>query len=314
VIEALKALLKQPYWVIALILGALLVALPCVTVDKDNHWATHPPSTTLPAVAGIALLLLSAVAFALTLWMKQKSDEASAAGLDFSRVKENKEILSTTVGDCEVRVVEGRLEDHAAECGTVIVLPCNEYFDDRCAGDVKSALGAYVNRVFEGRVDAFISLVKDECKKKLGPGTVQHKTCEESAASFGAGRCLLLLRPLGRSSPVALVSTTTQRAGQGLAARISYLFEGMHELVTCLADARLDEVAMPILGAGHGGIATPLAFVGTLLAVAEAARYGPGGQRLKLATIVVFKRDRDAVSQVDRAVVRRALALIGTRV
>jgi len=246
--------------------------------------------------------------------MKQRSDESSAAGLDLSRVKENNGELSATVGDCEVRVVEGRLEDYAAESGTVIVLPCNEYFDDRCAGDVKSALGAYVNRVFEGRVDAFISLMKDECRKRLGPGTMQHKTCEESAESFGAGRCLLLLRPLGRSSPVALVSTTTQRAGQGLVARISYLFDGMRELVTCLADARLNEVAMPILGAGHGGIAAPLAFVGTLLAVAEAACYGQGGQRLKLATIVVFKRDAGALSQVDRAVVRRALALIGTRV
>ena len=140
-IEALKALLKQPYWVIALILGAVLVALPCVSVDKDNHWATHPPSTALPAMAGVALLLLSAAAFVLTLWIKQRSDEASAAGLDLSQVKESNGILSATVGDCEVRVVEGRLEDYVAESGTVIVLPCNEYFDDRCAGDLKSALG-----------------------------------------------------------------------------------------------------------------------------------------------------------------------------
>jgi hypothetical protein len=86
----------------------------------------------------------------------------------------------------------------------------------------------------------------------------------------------------------------------------------MHELVVSLADARLDEVAMPVLGAGKGGVAAPLAFVGTLLAVAEAARYGQGAQRLKLVTIVVFKRDAYASPQVDRAVVRRALALVGT--
>ena len=69
---------------------------------------------------------------------------------------------------------------------------------------------------------------------------------------------------------------------------------------------------MPILGAGHGGIDPPLAFVGLLLAVAEAARYGQGGQRLRRVTIVVFKRDADSPAVVDRVVIRRALALIGS--
>jgi hypothetical protein len=155
--------------------------------------------------------------------------------------------------------------------------------------------------------------MKDECRRRLGVGVEQQKTDDERAESFGTGRCVLLIKPLGRSVPIALVSTTTQRAGQGLAARISYLFDGMHELVTRLADARLNEVTMPILGAGHGGIDPPLAFVGLLLAVAEAARYGQGGQRLKKATIVVYKRDAESPAVVDKIVVRRALALIGSR-
>ena len=112
--------------------------------------------------------------------------------------------------------------------------------------------------------------------------------------------------------PVAVVSTTTQRAGEGLAARISYLFDGMRDLVTRLADARLNEVAMPILGAGHGRIDPPLAFVGLLLAVAEAARYGQGGQRLRKVTIVVFKPNAESPAQVDRVLIRRALALVGS--
>ena len=87
----------------------------------------------------------------------------------------------------------------------------------------------------------------------------------------------------------------------------------MRELVAHLADARLDDIAMPILGAGHGRIDRPLALVGLLLAVAEAARYGQGGQRLKRVTIVVFKRDADSPAEVDKVVVRRALALIGSK-
>ena len=199
--SALKELIKQPYWVIALIVGAVLIALPSVDVDK-NHFSTHPPSTSWPVITGLVVLSLSAFGFAFTLWSQR------------------------------VRNV-----------------------------------GA------------------------------------------GLGRCVLLINPLGRSVPIALVSTTTQRAGEGLSARISYLFDGMRELVTRLADARLNEVAMPVLGAGHGGVDPPLALVGLLLAVAEAARYGRGAQRLKKVNIIVFRPDADSPAEVNPVVIRRALPL-----
>lgn len=311
--DALKALFKQPYWVIALVLGGALVPLPCVTVDKDYHWSTHPPNTMWPVVVGIALLVLSAIALGFNLWTKHTADADARAGLDLARVKESKGVMWTTVGGCEIRVVNGHVEDHPVDKGTAIVLPCNEYFDDRCAGDTRSALGAYVNRAFDGRVEAFIALLKEEREKKLGPGQAQQKTNDECAESFGAGRCLLLLKPLGHSVPVALVSTTTQRAGQGLAARISYLFDGMRDLVATLADARINEIAMPVMGAGHGNIDPPLALVGLLLALAEAACYGQGGQRLRKATVIVFEKDAGTPAQVNRVVVKRALALIGSR-
>jgi hypothetical protein len=311
---AFKALLKQPYWVLSLILGALLVALPCITVDAERNFTTHAPTTLwLPGV-GIALLIVSAAAFAYSLLHASRAAGEAGAGLDFSRVKDAGGVLSTVVAGCEIRAVYGRLEDFVqAETETAaVVLPCNEYFDDQCVTDERSALGAYVNRVFKGQVVEFCKLVTDECARRLGPGVSRQKTEDEKAESFGAGRCLLLTTPLGRANPIALVSTTTQRAGEGLAGRISYLFTGTRELVRRLADARINEVTMPLLGAGHGGIDPPLAFVGLVLALAEAARYGQGAQRLKRATIVVFRRDAASVAQVDTVVVRRALALVGS--
>jgi len=310
--DMLKALFKQPYWVIALILGATLVCLPCITVDKD-HWATHPPSTLVPVAVGIALLVLSCLAFGYTLLQQRTEEFGTLRGVDLKRVKEGDGALWTKVSGCEIRVIKGRIEEYHQETGTAIVLPCNEYFDDRCASDARSSLGAYVNRMFEGQTASLASLIKEECQKKLGKGVEQQKTDEERAHSYGVGKCLLLMKPLGKVAPLALMSTTTQRAGQGLATRISYLFDGIRDLFTHLADARINEVAMPILGAGHGGIDPSLAFVGLLLAVAEAARYGQGGQRLRRVTIVVFKRDAGTPPQVDDVVVRRALALVGSQ-
>ena len=315
-VTGLKTLIKQPYWILALILGVALIAFPSVTIDRNYYWTTHQPSSLWPVGTGIALLLASLVSFAYTLVSKDRRNAEDIGGLDLTRVRESGGVLWTLVSGCEIRVVSGRVEDYARDATVAIVLPCNEYFDDRCAGDTSSALGAYVNRVFEGQAEAFVTLMKAECAKKLGPGREQQKTHDERAVSFGAGRCVLLLQPLGRAGTVALVSTTTQRAGEGLAARISYLFDGMRELRTRLADTRIREVAMPLLGAGHGRINPPLAFVGLLLAVAEAAyaRYGQGeGQHLKRVTIIVFRRDADSAPEVAPVVVRRALALIASR-
>jgi hypothetical protein len=267
----------------------------------------------LPVVVGVALLLLSSGAFIFTLVRKDKADADALGGLDLKRVRDSNGVLSTNVSGCEIRVINGQIEECPQDAGTAVVLPCNEYFDDHCVSDTRSALGAYASRVFDGQKAEFVALIRDECRRRLAPGVVEQKTNDERAESFGAGRCLLLMSPLGRKAPIALLSTTTQRAGQGLASRISYLFDGMRELATLLADARINEVVMPILGAGHGQIDTPLAFVGLLLAVCEAARHGQGGQRLKRVTLVVFKRNADSPAEVDKVVVQRALALVGSR-
>jgi len=99
-------------------------------------------------------------------------DRASqaAGGLDLTRVKEKKFVMWTTVGGCEIRVTHGRVEEYPFDCSTAVVLPCNEYFDDRCAFDAKSSLGAYVTKFFNGQVDAFVSLRRMNAKEAQGPG------------------------------------------------------------------------------------------------------------------------------------------------
>ena len=243
-----------------------------------------------------------------SLGKRDHSGEDVFLGLDPKLVVERDGILSATINGCEIIAAAGRIEDFRASAQTVVVLPCNEYFDNQCAYDTRSALGAFVNKVFPGRTDDFISLVKSECAKNLGAGTERQKREHERAISFGPGRALLIQNALGSDIPIALVSTTTQRSGQGLVAKSSFLFEGMCELVTRLADERLNQVVMPILGAGHGGMDSATAFVSLVLALAEAIRYVPG-RPVRSATIVLFRKDQTSDCEVDPVVVRRALAL-----
>src|SRR5580692_8925593 len=165
--DFIKALLKQPISVIALFLGVLLVALPYVQIDKDNHLTTHNRTSIVPVAVGIALLAFGTVAFGLTLWMKYKTDEQTSTGLDLTRVKEDKGEIWTTVSGCEIHIIDGLLQNFSPDTDTVMVLPSNEYFDDECASDTKSSLGAYVKWAFDGQVEAFISLIRAERAGKL---------------------------------------------------------------------------------------------------------------------------------------------------
>ena len=185
--------------------------------------------------------------------------------------------------------------------------------ESECLTDPSGALGAYARRVFDGRTNALAAHLRDECDKQLGAGTEVEKTAGRRATSFGAGRCVLMKRPLDHSVALALVSTATKRAGKTLMGRISYLFEGMSELVARLADERIETVVMPLLGAGKGGIGEPLAYVGLLLALAEAIAQRDGGHHLQSVTIVLFKAAAESPPSIDPTVVRRGLALVAAQ-
>jgi hypothetical protein len=245
-----------------------------------------------------------------TVGRRQTPQPDFLAGLDQTLVSDESGVVSARIGGCEIRVPDGRIESCSTSGDVAVVLPCNEYFDDECAGDRRSALGAYVGAIFPGRVSEFMSRVRSECEKTLGSPIERQKKDRERALSFGAGRAILILNPLDSTVPVALVSTTTQRAGTGLVAKSSFLFDGVCDLLTRLADVRINEVVMPVLGAGHGGMDAATAFVSLVLALAEAVR-GTQGRPLRRVTIVNFKKDAEAPPSVHPVVVRRALALAG---
>src|SRR5262249_14799976 len=154
--RTLGTLIKQPYWIITLVFGVVLVSGPSITVDKTYLWQTHPPTTYVPVIAGAILLVLSAAAFGYATLSKQVVDVGK--GVDLSKIKDSKGVVSAVVSGCEIRIINGRIEDHTPGAGTAVVLPCNEYFDDRCVDDTRSALGSYVNRAFDGRATEFVSL------------------------------------------------------------------------------------------------------------------------------------------------------------
>lgn len=308
VADIFSRLTDLPYAVLALLIGAVLIIFPCVDVDKAHFVSSHAPTTMVPIFAGLALVLISAT---LTAYAAVTSGSSVSSGLDMSQVGEEGDTLWTEIERCQIRVRSGRIEDYHSIPDAVVVLPCNEYFSDECAFDPRSALGAYAKRAYGSRVDEFVALVQHEAKQVFGNGTQREKREGVHEESYDTGRCLLLLNPLGSQTAVALVSTTTERVGEGLAGEISYLFPAMCAVLTRFAGTRFNEIVMPLMGSGHGGISPARALVGLLLAAAEAVRTFHGRKPSRL-TIVVFRKDNTGPAQVETSVARRALALIST--
>jgi len=230
-----------------------------------------------------------------------------------SNVWECPDGFRASVGASEISIIAGRIENHPAGPQTAVALPCNEYFEDNCTSDTRTALGVYAGRHCLGVTSTFSDQVRQQCLTRFGVGTRQQRTMDEWGESHGPGRAILVPDPSRNAAAIALLSTTTQRAGQGLAARMSYVFDGVRELFELLADKRINEVVMPVLGAGHGGIDPPLALAGLVLALAEAARYGADRQRRKKITIIVFQRSKHDPPDVETDGIRKALELVANK-
>lgn len=63
-----------------------------------------------------------------------------------SNVWECADGFRASVGASEISIVTGRIEDYPVGPEKVVVLPCNEYFEDHCTSDTRTALGMYINR------------------------------------------------------------------------------------------------------------------------------------------------------------------------
>jgi hypothetical protein len=77
-----------------------------------------------------------------------------------------------------------------------------------------------------------------------------------------------------------------------------------------MADARLNEAVMPVLGAGHGGLTPAAALCGLLMAIVQVVKRP--GARFRRVTVVVFQKDEHSRPEINGSQVRQALALIAT--
>jgi hypothetical protein len=221
---------------------------------------------------------------------------------DAGRVRSIPNGYSVNLGEMTINITLRRIE----ECGDevcMVALPANEFFDDECIHDPESALGAFMQHHFKGRITDIQALVKAALANE--PTKRVQKRPGKTASSYGVGKCIFLDRPLSSRLRIAMVSVTTDRADVGLRADVAYLFDAAASVQRVMANHRIARVYIPILGGGHGGLRAEVSLISMLIAFGELHR--ESAHNLKEVNIVVFRRSKTTAPSVSEAIIKRVL-------
>jgi hypothetical protein len=226
---------------------------------------------------------------------------------DDQGVRQGDNSYSVTHGRLTIRVIMGRIEQSDCADDGLIALPANEFFDDDCINDPRSALGAYMQHHFAGRIPEIQALVAAELRRF--PTERVEKEPGVYATSYGVATCVYLDRPLNSAARVAMVAVTTKRAGEGLRANAKSVYDSLFAIHRVMVDHRLTSLYLPTLGSGHGGLTGEFSLFCMLMSLAELYKH-PSGPSLRNVNIVAYQRDEASKPSVSRKSIGRALSVV----
>lgn len=296
-----KFLEKQKYPVILLVLGMFLIFGGFFEIKDLTKLHIHPHDDPYYIIVGTGLLLLL---LSVSLYI---FDRVMLGWIGFRKIRKLSNGVTAQLSNTNINIRFGRLEelcDNSEE--SLVVLPANEFFDDECINDKKSALGAYVNCKFTNQTELIESLISKELDGR------NFEEVEKEAGvmrkSYGVGSGVFIKNPPLSKQPVLFLSVTTKRMGEGLQAEMSYIFKAVDEIKRIVADERINSVFVPVMGSGHGGLRKEVALFGMLLAVCDAATK-PHGHHINEFNIIVFQSNDKEKPSISKTVSKRLLRI-----
>jgi len=296
-----KFLETQKYPVILLALGVLLILGGFFELKDLTKLQISPYPDPHYFIASIGLVFSVSSAF-LYLF-----DEVTFGWIGFRKIRKLDNGITAKLSNTNINIRFGMLEKLAeASEDSLVVLPANEFFDDECINDKKSALGSYINHRFTNQTKE----VKDAIANGLS-GRAYNEVEKEAGVlqkSYGVGVGVYVKKLLSSTQPLLFVSVTTKRSGEGLRADMSYIFEAIKEIERIVVDHRIDSLYVPVLGSGHGGLRKEVSLFGILLAICDLVTK-PGGHHISDFNIVVYQRNNSDKPSISKAVSKRLLRI-----
>ena len=294
---------KAQFKIVAVLAGVLLVVLSFFQIEDIKAFHIVPlPSPLYPLfILGVAIVIFSLIADQIPSLLGRNAF-TSAPGAQIRSISDG---LVATVARSRVSIRWGHLETLVEEPqSSLVVLPANEYFNDECISDSRSALGAFLQAKFSGRTENFRQLI---AQKLAGLGHETVVVDGETRESFGLGAAVYLDRPFAESYRILVAAATTQRTGEGLKCDTATILKIVRAAITTANDHRLNHIFVPLLGAGHGSIRPELALITQLLGWCESFYANPG--RGLEVSIVIFQRAGGRAPDVGRECARKLLSV-----
>lgn len=294
-------LLKLRFPVILLLTGVVMILLAEYGLSGPlNRLQVQTRNSTSIAylLIGFALVILS-----VSLYAMEREDFTLRRSCKLETTKTG---FKARYKDSELYVDFGVLQEiYSPGEGSVVVLPANEFFDDRCFNDVHTAAGAFIRHFFDA---SQASILRSSIEKNLEHRNVENIILRDNRIlrSFGTGTCVYLDRPSGTQHRMIFAAVATDREDTGLRTEMASIFDVMREIHRIIAAERtISNIYIPLLGAGKGGVPAQLAFRALMIAALE-ARCAQGGHTIKQVHMVVFQpKEKDPQIQVN--ITRRAV-------
>lgn len=277
-----KTIREFPLWMFLMIIASIILVFSMFEFKISGGVFSSKPITPVFYEGLITSGVIFALAFA-TIITRNLSGSALIADIAVGRRKN-----SLMLGKIKVEILFGEIQ--SVDTAELIILPANEFFDDECISDVRSSLGAYFQSKAPGRTEAVRTAVTAHLRQKAqvtAQRVLNHKG--ESALAYEIGTVVPVKGVDGITEPVALVSTTTHRADEGLVAREEYVFSVLRGVSRYCGDNRIKSIAIPLIGSGHGQL-TPRV---SLIAILQAINSISSTSFLTDVKIVVFKRNSE---------------------
>lgn len=292
---------NQKYPAIVLFLGFLLILIGFVDVQDISKFKVVARSSPIYLAITIGSVLI------LSSFLTYLFDEVLLGWSRFNKVKKLKNGYQILVDNTEVNVLFGRIEEIASEHPeSTVVLPANEYFDDECIDDSRSALGAYINNNFVNQSEEVKNIIKEKLVDFEAKEVEKEIGCFQK--SYGVGTGILLKEILDSKQSIVLLAVTTKRAGEGLRSELSYIYQSVKELFRISADGRINSFCLPVMGSGHGGLKKEVALFGLLLAIFENLG-NIRGHHIKKINIVVYRLNENSKPEVSKSKTKRLLSI-----
>lgn len=281
--------------------GVIFILLSMFSVQDITKLQITPRDAILVKhfLVGFFLILLGIFIYGIQYWSTPMSWTA------ITKIKRGKDFINVKIGHAKLELCFGKIQDSIiSNPNYLFALPANDLLDDECITDGRSSLGAFISKEFPNMVNEVVDLTKKKLEENEFFGNFDSSSGKKR---YEAGTTVYFNNPLGKEIKMAFVSVTSVKDHEGIRCEASYIIRAMKGIHRLMNIKRLEDLVIPLIGSGHGGLKPQLSLICMLISIVECLRE-PSGCHIKNVKIVVYRDDKSKKSIISRWRAQRLLA------